>query len=110
MRSPDPRDRDTKFTRSFDNVWRSIGAGVIRTPVRAPNSEHVRGAVVGTVRRECLDHLLIVGPPHLARVLDAYVEHYNAHRPHRSLRLLPPQPRSSPPGPGPSSLNHIERR
>jgi putative transposase len=104
------RDRDAKFTRPFDDVWRSIGAHVIRTPVRAPNANGYAERWVGTVRRECLDHLLIVGPRHLARVLDGYVEHYNAHRPHRSLRLLPPEPRSSAPTPAPPSPEHIRRR
>ncbi|MDQ3544325.1 MAG: hypothetical protein M3431_10770 [Actinomycetota bacterium] len=56
------RDRDTKFTRSFDDVWRSIGAQVVGTPVRAPNANAFAERWVGTARRECLDHLLIVGP------------------------------------------------
>jgi len=101
------RDRDAKFTGPFDDMWRSIGAQVIRTPVRAPNANAFAERWVGTVRRECLDHLLIVGPRHLARVLEVYVEHYNAHRPHRSLSLLPPEPRSRPPGrvlPSPEDL------
>ena len=88
------RDRDTKFTRPFDNVWRSMGAEIVRSPVRAPNANAYAERWVGTIRRECLDHLLIVGPRHLARVLDVYVEHYNTHRPHRSLGLVAPQPRS----------------
>jgi len=54
---------------------------------------------IGTLRRECLDHLLITGPRHLAAVLQEYIEHYNTHRPHRSLRQQPPTgatpPRSS---------------
>lgn len=89
------RDRDTKFTRPFDDVWRSIGSQVLRTPVGAPNANAFAGRWVGTVRRECLDHLLIVGPRHLAHVLDAYVNHYNRHRPHRALRLTAPCPRST---------------
>lgn len=89
------RDRDTKFTRPFDDVWRSIGSQVLRTPVRAPNANAFAERWVGTVRRECLDHLLIVGPRHLAHVLDAYVNHYNRHRPHRALRLTAPCPRST---------------
>ena len=104
------RDRDTKFTQPFDDVWHSIGAQVIRTPVRAPNANAFAERWVGTVRRECLDHLLIVGPRHLARVLDAYVDHYNAHRPHRSLGLVPPEPRSRPPKTTLPSLEHIGRR
>jgi putative transposase len=104
------RDRDTKFTRPFDDVWRSLGAETIRTPVQAPDANTYAERWVGTVRRECLDHLLIVGPRHLARVLDAYVEHYNTHRPHRSLGLRPPKQRSGPPRTALPSLGRISRR
>jgi hypothetical protein len=52
------RDRDSKFTRMYDDVWRSIGSEVICTPVRAPNANAHAERWVGTVRRECLDHLL----------------------------------------------------
>jgi putative transposase len=79
------RDRDSKSTRVFDNVWRSTGIQMIRTPVRAPNANAYAERWVGTVRRECVDQLLIVGRQQLARVLRTYVEHYNRHRPHRSL-------------------------
>jgi len=89
------RDRDAKFTRSFDDVWRSIGAQVVRTPVRAPNANAYAERWIGTARRECLDHLLIVGPRHLDRVLSEFIEHYNGHRPHRALGLLAPEPRHS---------------
>ena len=104
------RDRDSKFTRSFDQVSRSIGAEVIRTPVRAPNANAICERWIGTVRRECLDHLLIVGPRHLARVLHVYVEYYNAHRPHRSLDLRPPRPRSDRPTTAPASPDDVGRR
>jgi putative transposase len=79
------RDRDAKFTRAFDDVWRSTGAEIIRTPVQAPNANAVAERWIGTVHRECLDQLLIVGRQHLVHVLRAYTEHYNRHRPHRSL-------------------------
>ena len=100
------RDRDTKVTRPFDDVWRSIGAEIVRSPLRAPNAYAERW--VGTVRRECLDHLLIVGPRHLARVLDAYIDHYNTHRPHRGLGLVAPKPRSKP-ATAPPSLKSVSR-
>jgi putative transposase len=58
------RDRDTKFTRAFDGVWGSTGVQIICTPIRAPNANAVAERWVGTVRRESLDHLLIVGRPH----------------------------------------------
>jgi putative transposase len=62
-------DSDSKFTRAFDDVWRAAGAEVIRTPIRAPNANAVAERWVGTVRRECLDHLLITGRRQLLRVL-----------------------------------------
>jgi len=103
------RDRDAKFSRPFDDVWRSIGARAIRTPVRAPNANAHAERWVGTVRREWLDHLLIFGPRHLARVRDGYVEHYNTHRPHRSLNLLPPDPRSRRPRRAALPSEHVHR-
>jgi putative transposase len=69
------RDRDAKFSRAFDDVWRSTGAEIILTPVQAPNANAVAERWVGTVRRECLDQLLIVGGQQLARVLRTYIEH-----------------------------------
>jgi putative transposase len=104
------RDRDAKFTRAFDDVWRSAGVEVIRAPVQAPNANAVAERWVGTVRRECLDQLLIVGCQQLVRVLRCYVQHYNQRRPHRSLAHATPLPsepaevRSTP------SLGRLRRR
>jgi transposase InsO family protein len=84
------RDRDGKFTRSFDAVFASEGIEIVKTPVRAPQANAIAERFVGTVRRECLDWLLILKRRHLEHVLRTYVDHYNAHRPHRSLELLPP--------------------
>ena len=84
------RDRDSKFTRNFDAVFVSEGIEVIKTPVRAPKANAIAERFVGTVRRECFDWLLIVNRRHLERVLGIFVDHYNAHRPHRSLDLAPP--------------------
>jgi putative transposase len=86
------RDRDAKFARAFDDVWRSTGTAIIRTPVQAPNANAVAERWVGTVRRECLNQLLIVSRCQLVRVLRRYVEHYNQRRPHRSLAHAPPVP------------------
>jgi putative transposase len=66
------RDRDAKFTRAFDDVWRSTGVQIICTPVRAPNANAVAERWIGTVRRECLDQLLIVGGRHLVAVLKGF--------------------------------------
>ena len=85
------RDRDSKFSGSFDEVFRSEGIEVIQTPIRAPQANAIAERFVRTVRAECLDWLLILGRRHLERVLRVYVDHYNTHRPHRALELLPPQ-------------------
>ena len=87
------RDRDRKFTASFDDVFRGSGLEIVRTPFRAPQANGVAERFVRTVRSECLDWLLILNDQHLERVLNVFVEHYNGHRPHRALSLAPPQPR-----------------
>jgi transposase InsO family protein len=79
------RDRDSKFTREFDEVFRSEGIRVIKAPVRAPKARAHAERWVGSVRRECLDRLLILGRHHLDHVLVTYIRHYNEHRPHRAL-------------------------
>jgi putative transposase len=83
-------DRDSKFTAAFDEVFRSDGIRTIRTPVHAPRANAFIERWIGTVRRECLDRILIVNRRHLERVLPVYIRHYNEHRPHRSLHQQPP--------------------
>ncbi len=83
-------DRDTKFSRAFDEIFRSEGIDVIRTPVQAPNANAFAERWVRTVRSDCLDRILILGRRHLERVLRVYTKHYNEHRPHRALQLAPP--------------------
>ncbi len=96
-------DRDTKFSHAFDEVFRTEGIRVIRTPVQAPNANAYAERWVRTVRAECLDRILILGQRHLEHVLRLYRRHYNEHRPHRALRLLPPSGRE------PTPLTTIER-
>jgi putative transposase len=91
------RDRDAKFPAAFDAVFAGADIRIIRTPVRAPRANAIAERFIGTLRRECLDHLLITGPRHLAVVLEEYVEHYNTHRKHRSLDQRPPAGRTPPP-------------
>jgi putative transposase len=91
------RDRDRKYSDSFDGVLRSGGIRIVKTPTRAPQANAIAERFVRTVRAECLDWLLILNRRHLERVLREYVEHYNEHRPHRALKLQPPQPREPPP-------------
>jgi putative transposase len=100
-------DRDSKFSHAFDEVFRSEGIRVIRTPVQAPNANAHAERWVRTVRADCLDRILIVGRRHLERVLRVYRRHYNQHRPHRALELLPPDGRASIPS---GALDRLHRR
>ena len=85
------RDRDSKYTCFFDDVFRSEGARVILTPIRSPKANTFAERVVKTVRSEILDWTLINGRRHLDRVLRTYASHYNAERPHRGLELAVPE-------------------
>jgi putative transposase len=85
-------DRDAKFCRGFEEVFRSDGGEVLRTPVPAPTANAHAERWVRTVRAECLDWLLIVGRGHLEQVLRIYLQHDNRHRPGRALLLQPPDP------------------
>jgi putative transposase len=76
------RDRDGKFTAAFDDVFSGNGTRVIKTPVQAPRANSFAERFVGTLRRECLDHVLVLGEQHLRKVLAEFARHYNGHRPH----------------------------
>jgi transposase InsO family protein len=84
------RDRDSRFSAPFDAVFAGADIQIIRTPVRAPRANAIAERFIGTLRRECLDHILITGTRHLDVVLREYAQHYNSHRPHRSLHQRPP--------------------
>jgi putative transposase len=80
------RDRDAKFTTAFDDVFSGNGTRVIRTPIRSPRANAFAERFVGTLRRECLDHVLVLGEQHLRKILAEYARHYNGHRPHQGLQ------------------------
>lgn len=103
------RDRDTKFTGPFDEVFVSEGVEVIKTPVRAPQANAHAERLVGTLRRECLDWTLVLGRRHLESILTDYVAHYNRHRPHRSLALVAPASTTDSPVLPPIALDRIRR-
>jgi putative transposase len=84
------RDRDGKFTAAFDDVFSGNGTRVIKTPVQAPRANSFAERFVGTLRRECLDHVLVLGEQHLRRVLAEFARHYNGHRPHQGLQQEAP--------------------
>ncbi|MCU4185209.1 integrase core domain-containing protein [Acidiferrimicrobium sp. IK] len=93
------RDRDAKFAASFDAIFAAEGTRIIRPPVRAPRANAICERVIGTIRRERLDRMLILGRRHLQAVLAEHVEHYNVHRPHRSLDQRAPSALDTPPAP-----------
>lgn len=100
-------DRDAKFSHAFDEVFRSEGIKVIRTPVQAPNANAYAERWVRTLRTDCLDRILIVGRHQLEHVLRIYRCHYNEHRPHRALGLVPPNGREPT---RPNATDHLRRR
>ena len=102
-------DRDSKFGGVFDEVFRSEGMRIIRTPIRAPNANAYAERWVGTFRRECLDRILIVNRRQLEQVLRGYTAHYNEHRRHRSLSLQPPDQQPAAAVPVPAQRIHKTR-
>jgi transposase InsO family protein len=91
------QQRHTKFTVAFDAVFAAEGLRVLRTPARAPRAHAYAERWVGTVRRDLLDRMLILGCWQLQAVLAEYVDHYNGHRPHRALGQAPPLGSAEPP-------------
>ena len=90
------RDRDANFTAAFDAVFASERIRALPTPMRAPRANAVAERWVGTVRRELLDRMLIMGRRHLEVALASYLAHYNEYRPHRSFGQAPPLGTGSP--------------
>ena len=88
------RDRDAKYTDAFDAVFTGAGIRILTTPVRAPRANAICERWIASARRECTDRILIAGRRHLHHVLGEYVDHYNAHRPHRTLSQQPPDGRT----------------
>ena len=85
-------DHDARFTSSFDTVFASEGIEMILTPYQSPKANAFAERWVRTVREECLDHLLIISPQHLDRVLREYTEYYNHRRPHQGIEQRCPIP------------------
>jgi transposase InsO family protein len=90
------RDRDAKYTGPFDEVFRSEGVDIVKTPIGAPRANAFAEPWVRTVRTECLDWMLVLGRRHLEQVLRTYIAHYNRRRPHRGLELKTPEPGPDP--------------
>ena len=86
------RDNDGKFGAAFARVAAASGITILRTPLRAPQANAVCERFLGSVRRECTDHLLVLGKCHLARVLREYAAYFNGARPHQGLGQALPEP------------------
>jgi putative transposase len=98
------RDRGSNFTASFDAVFLVAGTTILRTAVQAPRMNAICERLVGTLRRELLDRLLILGEAHLRTVLAEYQEHYNTARPHQGIGQRTPAARTTLPARAATSL------
>src|SRR5438874_4061254 len=110
------RDHDAVYGPDFHQQARRIGIDAIATPVRSPCANAIVERVIGTLRRECLDHMIVLDERHLLSVLREFVTYYNQERPHRTLRLQTPQLKLRP-ATGPirsrpvlSGLHHVYER
>jgi putative transposase len=102
------RDRDSKYTRSFDDVFRAEGVRVIKTPIQAPNANAFSERSIGTIRKEVTDRILVLGRRHLDLILRRFADHYNSHRPHQGIGLQAPDTIGTTPSPVP--IDRIRRR
>jgi transposase InsO family protein len=90
------RDRDAVYGGDFGSRLAALGIEQLLTPVRAPRANAVAERLIGTLRRECLDHLIVVNERHLRAVLTEFAGYYNEARPHRTLGLETPLPADHP--------------
>lgn len=92
------RDRHSRFTTAFDTVFTADGIRILTSPPRAPRANALCERMIGTLRRELLDKVLVVNERHLRRILTIYLHHFNTARPHRTLgHLSPTQAETHPP-------------
>jgi transposase InsO family protein len=96
------RDRDDKYGPLFLSVARGTGSEPLKTPVRAPRANAICERFIGSLKRECLDYMLILDCRSLHRIVQAYVSYYNRFRPHQGIgQRVPAQyPRTDPPSSG----------
>jgi transposase InsO family protein len=105
------RDRDTKFTEGFDAVFADEEIRVLKSPPQAPRSNAICERIIGELRRELLDRILIINEEHLRRILTTYLAHRNEARPHRALgQLTPAQAETGPPAPVNLAAYRIRRK
>lgn len=90
------RDRGSQFIDAFDEIFRTEGLKILTTPARTPVANTFTERWIGTLRRELLDRTIIWNQRQLEQIVTHYINHYNTHRPHRSLDQRPPRD-SNPP-------------
>ena len=91
------RDRDTKFTRPFDGIFRSEGIEPLALPRNSPNLNGHCERVIQSLKQEALDHFIVLGERHLNHIVSEYVRYYHEFRPHLGLGNLPPAASGPPP-------------
>jgi hypothetical protein len=105
------RDRDSRFTAAFDAVFGAEGVEVLKTPVRAPRANAICERLIGTIRRELLDHVLVLGEGHLRRILAEWLRHDAHGRAHRALgQLTRTRAEHGPPAPINLAEHRVRRR
>lgn len=105
------RDRDSRFTTTFDAIFEAEGIQILRSPVWAPRANAICECLIGTLRRELLDHIPILNEQHARRTLTEWLHHHNHGRPHRGLgQLTPTQAEHGPPAPINLAEHRIRRR
>ena len=105
------RDRDSRFSRAFDAVFAADGIRILTSPPGAPRANAVCERMIGTLRRELLDRVLVVNERHLRRILTTYLHHFNTARPHRTLgQLAPAQAETQSPPVINLADHHVRRR
>ena len=83
------RDGDTKFSKEFNSALKEYDVNVHQIPFRSPNMNPYAEGWVGTVKRECLNHFIVIGVSHLKHLITEFVDFYNTVRPHSSLKNNP---------------------
>jgi transposase InsO family protein len=91
-------DNDKKYGPTFERVAQVSGSEVVHTPYEAPRANTICEGFVGSLRRECLDHMLVIGGLQLIRILNEYGTYFNPARPHQGIAQRIPAPTVSPPG------------
>jgi putative transposase len=83
------RDRDTKFSKELDELFKNADFNVLKTPFMSPNMNAYAESWVGTIKRECLNHFIVFGERHLRYLIREYVQYFNSTRPHSSMKNIP---------------------